>query len=47
MPRFGQYWDGFKSSEAAEILGLNPSTARSRLAKVLHELHASLAASIR
>lgn len=26
------YWDGFPSHEAAAILGLNPSTARSRIA---------------
>lgn len=26
------YWDGFKTYEAANILGINPSTARSRVA---------------
>jgi len=32
------YWDRFRSHEAAAILGLNPSTARSRIAKSLGEL---------
>lgn len=37
------YWDGFRSHEAAAILGLNPSTARSRLAKTLDQLRRSFA----
>lgn len=32
------YWDGFASHEAAAIIGLNPSTARSRLSKVKRRL---------
>lgn len=36
------YWDGLRSHEAAEVLGLNPSTARSRLAKAKQQLRSTL-----
>ncbi|GAB3631672.1 hypothetical protein GCM10027421_10250 [Microbacterium shaanxiense] len=36
------YWDGFASHEAAAILGLNASTARSRLAKAREILRDAL-----
>ena len=36
------YWDGFGSHEAAAILGLNASTARSRLAKAKQLLRDAL-----
>ena len=36
------YWDGLRSHEAAEVLGLNPSTARSRLAKAKQQLRSAL-----
>ncbi|MGM7670571.1 RNA polymerase sigma factor [Microbacterium sp. A93] len=36
------YWDGFASHEAAAILGLNASTARSRLAKAREFLRNAL-----
>lgn len=36
------YWDGLRSHEAAAVLGLNPSTARSRLARVKQELRSTL-----
>jgi RNA polymerase sigma-70 factor (ECF subfamily) len=36
------HWDGFSIVEAAEILGLNPSTARSRYAAARDALRASL-----
>ncbi|NYF16504.1 RNA polymerase sigma-70 factor (ECF subfamily) [Microbacterium sp. AK009] len=36
------YWDGLPSHEAAAVLGINPSTARSRLAKTRKQLRAAL-----
>jgi RNA polymerase sigma-70 factor (ECF subfamily) len=36
------YWDGFRSHEAAAVLGINPSTARSRLAKVKQQLRVAI-----
>lgn len=36
------YWDGFTSQEAAEILGLNASTARSRMTKAREQLRSLL-----
>lgn len=36
------HWDGFTIVEAAEILGLNPSTARSRYATAKESLRAAL-----
>ncbi|MFJ2368156.1 RNA polymerase sigma factor [Microbacterium sp. NPDC087665] len=36
------YWDGFASHEAAAILGVNASTARSRLAKAKERLRVAL-----
>ncbi|MGG7466192.1 RNA polymerase sigma factor [Plantibacter sp. YIM 135347] len=36
------YWDGLRSHEAAVVLGINPSTARSRLAKAKQCLRAVL-----
>ena len=36
------YWDGFKSHEAAAILGINASTARSRLTRAKARLHTLL-----
>lgn len=36
------YWDGLRSHEAAAVLGINSSTARSRLAKVKRHLRATL-----
>lgn len=36
------YWDGFRSNEAAAILGINPSTARSRLSRARQTLRAVL-----
>ncbi|MFC6355106.1 RNA polymerase sigma factor [Luethyella okanaganae] len=36
------YWDGFKSHEAASLLGINPSTARSRLSSAKQQLRAAL-----
>ncbi len=38
------HWDGFTLVEAAEILGIPSSTARSRYAKAKEELRASLGA---
>lgn len=40
------YWDGFRSHEAAAILGLNASTARSRIAKSLGELRRVLVVDV-
>lgn len=37
------HWEGFTLAEAAEVLGLNPSTARSRYAAARSALHAALA----
>jgi RNA polymerase sigma-70 factor (ECF subfamily) len=37
------HWDGFTLAEAAEILGVNPSTARSRYAVAKAALHSALA----
>ncbi|MGY1552421.1 RNA polymerase sigma factor [Microbacterium sp. A588] len=34
------YWDGFRSHEAAAVLGINASTARSRMAKAKAQLRA-------
>lgn len=36
------YWDGLASHEAATVLGLNPSTARSRLSRAKQQLRAAL-----
>lgn len=36
------YWDGLRSHEAARVLDINASTARSRLAKVRQHLRAAL-----
>ncbi|GAA1661880.1 sigma-70 family RNA polymerase sigma factor [Microbacterium lacus] len=36
------YWDGLRSHEAATVLDINPSTARSRLANVKQQLRATL-----
>ncbi|MGN7188648.1 RNA polymerase sigma factor [Microbacterium enclense] len=36
------YWDGLRSHEAAQVLGLNPSTARSRLSRVKQHLRSVL-----
>ncbi len=36
------YWDGLRSHEAAQVLGLNPSTARSRLARARQHLRSTL-----
>jgi len=40
------YWDGFRSHEAAAILGINPSTARSRLSRAKQSLRAALASEL-
>jgi RNA polymerase sigma-70 factor (ECF subfamily) len=37
------HWDGFTLADAAEILGVNPSTARSRYAAAKAALHDALA----
>lgn len=36
------YWDGLRSHEAAQVLGINPSTARSRLSRIKRSLRALL-----
>lgn len=36
------YWDGFASHEAAAVLGINPSTARSRLSRAKQQLREAL-----
>lgn len=36
------YWDGLRSHEAAVVLSINPSTARSRLARAKRELRGLL-----
>lgn len=36
------YWDGLASHEAAAVLGINPSTARSRLSRAKQQLRAAL-----
>lgn len=36
------YWDGFRSHEAATVLGIKPSTARTRLAKAKTSLRGVL-----
>lgn len=36
------YWDGLPSHQAAAILGINPSTARSRLSKAKQQLRVTL-----
>ena len=36
------YWDGLASHEAAAVLGLNPSTARSRLSRAKAQLRVAL-----
>jgi len=41
------HWDGFTIVEAAELLGLNPSTARGRYSAARQALKAALAASAR
>lgn len=38
------YWDGLRSHEAAAALGINPSTARSRLSRAKQHLRAALEA---
>lgn len=40
------YWDGFASHEAAAILGINPSTARSRLSRCRLQLRDALSPSL-
>ena len=37
------HWDGFSVAEAAEILGLNASTARGRYAAAREQLRQALA----
>ena len=39
------HWDGFTIVEAAELLGLNPSTARGRYAAARETLRSSLSAA--
>lgn len=36
------YWDGLRSHEAAKVLGINPSTARSRLSEAKRRLRVVL-----
>lgn len=36
------YWDGLASHEAAAVLGINPSTARSRLSRAKQQLRVAL-----
>lgn len=36
------YWDGLPSHQAAAVLGINPSTARSRLSRAKQQLRAAL-----
>jgi RNA polymerase sigma-70 factor (ECF subfamily) len=36
------YWDGLSSHEAAAVLGINPSTARSRLSRAKQQLRIAL-----
>lgn len=36
------YWDGLASHEAAQVLGINPSTARSRLTKARAAIRATI-----
>lgn len=36
------YWDGLASHEAAAVLGINPSTARSRLSRAKQQLRLAL-----
>ena len=36
------YWDGLTSHEAASVLGINPSTARSRLSRAKQQLRITL-----
>lgn len=36
------YWDGLRSHEAAQVLGINPSTARSRLSEAKRRLRVVL-----
>ena len=36
------YWDGLASHEAAAVLGINPSTARSRLSRAKQQLRTAL-----
>ncbi len=40
------HWDGFTIAEAAAILGLNPSTARSRYQRAKEELRAALSSEL-
>ena len=40
------HWDGFTLTEAAHIVGLNPSTARSRYARARAELRTALTLSV-
>ncbi|MFF7291650.1 RNA polymerase sigma factor [Microbacterium sp. NPDC008134] len=39
------YWDGLRSHEAARVLGINPSTARSRLSEAKRRLRNALGAN--
>ncbi|MEZ3161260.1 RNA polymerase sigma factor [Microbacterium sp. BWT-B31] len=41
------HWERFTIVEAAEVLGLNPSTARGRYAKAKEELRVALGAAVR
>ncbi|MBW9121918.1 sigma-70 family RNA polymerase sigma factor [Microbacterium trichothecenolyticum] len=36
------YWDGLRSHEVAKVLGINPSTVRSRLSRAKEQLRGSL-----
>lgn len=36
------YWDGLTSHEAAQLLGINPSTARSRLSRAREAIRATI-----
>lgn len=40
------YWDGLRSHEAATVLGINPSTARSRLSRAKQALRSALGSDL-